>query len=118
MLAAFGGAGCASNRAPAANAQWRTVKSVPGCIGSDSQWDLPDQVSIRLQPDLQSMLMKQLGQQPLEHPLCWYRIRNGDLLLRAGSFCDLSQEAQFSHDGSRWALVRIEHVLGECGTNG
>lgn len=119
LMMAFAGAGCTSTAAtPAHGAQWRPVKGVPGCVGSNSQWDLPDQVSIRLQPELQATLMEQLKQQPLERPLCWYQIRNGDLLLRAGTFCDLSKEAQFHHDGSRWALVRIEHILGQCGKKG
>lgn len=73
-------------------------------------------MSVRLQPELQGTLLEQLKEQPLENPRCWYQIANGDLLLRAGSFCGLSQEAQFHNDGSRWALVRIEHILGQCGT--
>jgi hypothetical protein len=85
-------------------------------VGTTSQWDLRDQASIRLQPEFQATLMDQLKQQPLESPLCWYQIASGDLLLRAGNFCGLSQEAQFHRDGSRWALVRMEHILGQCGT--
>mgnify|MGYP003581176564 CR=1 FL=1 len=113
------GTGCASTpTAPDASAQWRRVPSLPGCVGAGSQWDLRDQISIRLQPELQATLMDQLKQQPqpLEAPFCWYRISSGDLLLRAGNFCGLSQEAQFHQDGSKWALVRIEHILGQCGT--
>jgi hypothetical protein len=110
-------AGCASTTAPPDDtALWRRVNAMPGCVSADSQWDLPDQFSIRLQPELQTALMANLKDRPLEPPHCWYQIRNGDLLLRAGSFCGLSQEAQFHRDGSRWALVRVEHVLGQCGT--
>jgi hypothetical protein len=116
-MVALSGAGCASTPTTSvAGAQWRRVASVPGCVGADSQWDLPDQFSIRLQPELQSTLMEHLKEQPLETPHCWYQMPNGDLLLRAGSFCGLSQEAQFHIDGDRWALVRIEHILGQCGT--
>ena len=116
-MVALGAAGCASTPAtPAHDAQWRRVARVPGCIGSGSQWDLRDEFNIRLQPELQTALMDQLAQQSLEDPLCWYRIPSGDLLLRAGNFCGLSQEAQFRQEGSGWALVRIEHVLGQCGT--
>jgi hypothetical protein len=61
-------------------------------------------------------LQQQTQPQPLEDPLCWYQIRSGDLLLRAGNFCGLSQEAQFHQEGARWALVRVEHILGQCGT--
>jgi hypothetical protein len=118
-LMTSGGAGCASTpAAPEGGAPWRAVKGVPGCVNADSQWDLPGQISIRLQPEFQTTLMEQLKQQPLENPLCWYQTRSGDLLLRAGSFCGLSQEAQFHRDGSRWALVRVEHILGQCGTKG
>src|SRR5688500_4099880 len=112
------GAGCATTPAvPEDGAQWRRVTSAAGCVSATSQWDLADQISIRLQPELQTELMAQLTQHPLEDPLCWYRLAIGDLLLRAGSFCGLSQEAHFHRDGSRWALVRIEHILGQCGTN-
>ena len=118
-MMAFYGAGCASPPAtPADGAEWLRVKSVPGCVSADSQWDLPDQFSVRLQPELQTTLMAQLKEQSLETPHCWYQIPSGDLLLRAGSFCGLSQEAQFHKDGSRWALVRVEHVLGQCGKKG
>ena len=117
MMLAMSAAGCASTPAPSSDgAQWRPVKSVPGCVGAGSQWDVPDQVSIRLQPELQAALMEHLKQQPLEAPLCWYQISSGDLLLRAGNFCGLSQEAQFHQNGAHWALVRIEHILGQCGT--
>lgn len=116
---ALSAAGCANTAAPSKDSvQWRRVKGVTGCVSPDSRWDLADQMSIRLQPELQATLMEQLKQQPLENPLCWYQTRSGDLLLRAGSFCGLSQEAQFQRDGSRWALVRIEHILGQCGTKG
>jgi hypothetical protein len=119
MVMAVSGSGCASTEGTSAvDVPWRRVASVPGCVGAGSKWDLPDQISIRLQPALQATLMEQLKQQPLEDPLCWYQIPSGDLLLRAGSFCGLSQEAQFHRDGSRWALVRVEHVLGQCGTKG
>jgi hypothetical protein len=115
----LGGAGCASPTAtPDDAAQWRRVKGMPGCINSESQWDVQDQFSVRLQPEFQAALMEHLKQQPLENPHCWYQISNGDLLLRAGSFCGLSQEAQFHRDGSRWALVRVEHILGQCGKKG
>lgn len=108
--------GCSSTTAmPEDGAQWRRVAAVPGCISATSQWDVADETSIRLQPELQASLVEQLKQQSPENPLCWYQIPSGDLLLRAGSFCGLSQEAQFHHDGSRWALVRVEHILGECG---
>jgi hypothetical protein len=117
LITALGEAGCASTTAtPADAAQWRRVKGVPGCVSADSQWDVRDQFSVRLQPELQSALMEHLQEQPLENPQCWYQIPNGDLLLRAGSFCGLSQEAQFHSDGSRWTLVRVEHILGQCGT--
>ena len=89
---------------------------MPGCVSADSQWDVRDQFSVRLQPELQSALMAHLKDQPLEAPHCWYQIANGDLLLRAGSFCGMSQEAQFHRDGSGWALVRVEHILGQCGS--
>jgi hypothetical protein len=65
---------------------------------------------------LQATLLEQLNQQPLENPLCWYQIPSGDLLLRAGSICGLSQEAQFRQDGSRWTMVRVQQVLGQCGS--
>jgi hypothetical protein len=116
MLMTLAGAGCASTTVPSdQTAEWRRVKGIPGCVNADSRWDLPDQISVRLQPELQTTLMAHLKEQALETPHCWYQTANGDLLLRAGSFCGLSQEAQFHRDGSRWALVRIEHVLGQCG---
>jgi len=46
---------------------------------------------------------------------CGYQIASGDLLLRAGNFCGLSQEAQFHCNQAGWALVRMEHILGQCG---
>jgi len=117
---AAGLAGCASTPTTAIDAQWRRVPSVPGCIGTSSQWDLRNQFSVRLQPELQTTLLDQFKQQPqqqpLEAPLCWYQISSGDLLLRAGNFCGLSQEVQFHQDGPRWALVRVENILGQCGT--
>lgn len=117
VLMAFGGTGCASTPAvPENGTQWRQVPSVPGCVSATSQWDLAEEINIRLQPELQAVLMEQLEQQSLEAPLCWYKIPSGDLLLRAGNFCGLSQEAEFHRDGLRWALVRVEHVLGECGS--
>ena len=119
LMITLGGAGCASpTTTPDDAAQWRRVKGIPGCINSESQWDVRDQFSVRLQPEFQAALMEYLKQQPLESPHCWYQISNGDLLLRAGSFCGLSQEAQFHRDGSGWALVRVEHILGQCGTKG
>jgi hypothetical protein len=117
VMLALGAAGCASTpTTPAESAPWRRVPSLPGCVGAGSQWDLRSQISIRLQPEFQATLMEQVKQQPLEAPLCWYQISSGDLLLRAGNFCGLSQEAQFHSDGSKWALVRIEHILGQCGS--
>ena len=107
----FGCAGCASTQAiPEDGAPWLRVRTVPGCRAAD--------INLRLQPDFQTALMKQLDQQPLEAPLCWYQTPGGDLLLRAGNFCGLSHEAQFRLQGSQWTLVRMEHVLGQCGSKG
>lgn len=117
MFMASAVTGCASTTtAPADGDQWRRVTSVDGCVGARSRWDIPGQISIRLQPELQAALMEHLKAQPLETPHCWYQIQNGDLVLRAGSFCGLSQEAQFHRDGSRWAMVRKQQVLGQCGS--
>ena len=116
-MTALSGAGCASTtEVPPDGAQWRRVTSVDGCVGPRSRWAVPGHTSIRLQPEFQATLIGQLNQQSLENPYCWYQIPSGDLLLRAGSICGLSHEAQFHQDGSRWTVVRNQQVLGQCGT--
>jgi hypothetical protein len=93
---------------------WKRVASVEGCITFISSRGIPADISIKLMPTFESSLLVHIQDKTIEPPSCWYEQPDGGILLRAGQFCGLPQEARFRKAASGWELADFKKVYVQC----
>jgi hypothetical protein len=85
----------------------RRPSPVADCTADLRERGRPTDRPIELEQNLRSELTKQLGEQDIRAPLCWYEVPGGDLLLRATSVCGGPMEFQFHKGAADWQVARI-----------